>query len=291
MKLPLHIAQKLQQLLLPGSSLPASAIKHSIVNKMLQDGMLQKQQTSNSKAIVFINQKNNLAAYLHNHFGIGDLEEYVNQFSNETLSRATATSISSNSKLKSIRTFKGFLMNCYQPVEAILNGKKITLHPAEGSYTFISDYENFTVPANITIVGIENAENFSQIKKQQYLFEHITPLFVCRYPQSNDLIKWLQAVHNNYLHFGDLDFAGISIYLSAYKKYLGNKTTFFLPDNTETLLQKFGNRPLFNKQYNKYTCLKADNEASVKELMQLLLKYKMVLEQEIFISAERQAML
>lgn len=287
MKLPLHIAQKLQQLLLPGSSLPASTIKHSIVNKMLQDGILQKQQISNSKAIVFINQKDNLAAYLHNHFGIGNLEEYINQFSNQTLSRATAASISSNSKLKSIRTFKGFLINCYTPIEAILNGKKITIHPAEGSYTFISDYENFTVPANTTIVGIENAENFSQIKKQQYLFTHIVPLFVCRYPQSNDLVKWLQAIPNNYLHFGDLDFAGIDIYLSSYKKLLGNRATFFLPANTETLLQKFGNRALFNKQYNNHPAPATNTEAAIRQLTSLLLKYKMGLEQEIFISPNR----
>ena len=46
-------------------------------------------------------------------------------------------------------------------------------------------------------------------------------LFVCRYPQSNDLIKWLQSIPNRYLHFGDLDFAGINIYLNEFKKYLG----------------------------------------------------------------------
>ncbi|MGF2411333.1 DUF7281 domain-containing protein [Ferruginibacter sp.] len=283
MKLPLHIAQQLLQLLLPNSSLPASAMKHNTVTKMLQDGMLQKQQISNSKAIIFIAQKKDLAAYLHNHFGITNLQDYVNHFADENISRATATSIASNSKLKNIRSFKGFLVTCYQPVEAILNGKKIILHPAEGSYIFISDHENFTVAENITIVGIENAENFSQIKKQQYLFKHITPLFVCRYPQSNDLVKWLQSISNPYLHFGDLDFAGITIYLSAYKKHLGNKAAFFLPANTETLLQKFGNKALFNKQYNSNLAAVANTEAAIVQLTQLLLKFKMVLEQEIFI--------
>jgi hypothetical protein len=286
MKLPLHIAKKLQQLLLPNSSLPASAVSHSTVTKMLQDGILQKQQKSNSKAIVYIIQKEALAAYLHNHFGISSLKEYINGFSAQTLSRAAATAIAGNSKLKSIRTFKGFLLNCYQPVEALLNGKKIILHPAEGSFIFISDYENFSVDTAVTIVGLENAENFSQVKKQEYLFKNISPLFVCRYPQSNDLVKWLQSVPNQYLHFGDLDFAGIEIYLSAYKKYLGRRASFFVPPNTEVLLQKFGNKDLFNKQYKSNASVSSATEEAIQHLNKLLLKYKKVLEQEIFISGQ-----
>lgn len=286
MKLPLHIAKKLQQLLLPNSSLPASSVLHSTVKKMLQDGILQKQQKSKSKAIVYIVQKEALAAYLHNHFGISSLEEYINGFSAQTLSRAAVTAIAGNSKLINIRTFKGFLINCYQPVEAVLNGKKITLRPAEGSFIFISDYENFSVDAAVTIVGLENAENFSQVKKQEYLFKNISPLFVCRYPQSNDLVKWLQSVPNQYLHFGDLDFAGMEIYLSAYKKHLGKRASFFVPPNTEDLLQKFGNKDLFNKQYKNTAQFSSVTEETILQLNSLLLKYKKVLEQEIFITGQ-----
>ena len=90
------------------------------------------------------------------------------------------------------------------------------LYPTEGTFQFIYDYERFILPADITIVGIENPENFRQISQQQYLFKDIKPLFVCRYPQnqSKDLLKWLQSIPNSYLHFGDFDLAGIGIYLN-----------------------------------------------------------------------------
>jgi hypothetical protein len=284
MKLPLHIAKNLLILLEPESKIPSSAMKHAVVTKMLEDGVLNKYQISNSKAFIYTKNKKGLSNYLQNNFGINDLLEYIKGLENQDLSRSDAITISGNSKLKSIRTFKGFLVNSYEPIQAILNNEKIIIHPPKGSFIFISDYAHFEIEKEVTIVGIENAENFTSIHLQQYLFEKQKVLFVCRYPQSNDLVKWLQQIPNDYLHFGDLDFAGIAIYMAEFKKHLGKKATFFLPQNTEELLQQFGNRDLFNKQFqptNPY--LHVDNEKSIQELYTLLLKYKKVLEQEVFI--------
>jgi hypothetical protein len=176
-------------------------------------------------------------------------------------------------------------VNSYVPIEAKLNDERIIIHPAKGSFLYISDYEHFEIEKDVLIVGIENAENFAKIHQQQYLFKGKKVLFVSRYPQSNDLVKWLQQIPNNYLHFGDLDFAGISIYLSEFKKHLGGKATFFLPENTDELLKQFGNRELFNKQYqvNK-TYLNSALEKSIQELYVMIFNYKKVLEQEIFIT-------
>jgi len=288
MKLPLHIAQKLQQLLGSQSSLPASVLKHAAVTKMLEDGMLQKQQTSNTKAVIFIAQKEALAAYLHNHFGIGNLDEYIIEFANPDLQREAAVSISGNSKLAQgrSRTFKGFLVNCYQPIHAVLNEEAIVLQPAEGSFHFIYDFETFVIDKNITIVGVENPRNFRKIKEQAYLFNHITPLFISRYPQQQtaDVRKWLQSIPNNYLHFGDFDFESIQIYLSEHKKHLGHKASFFLPAGTEELLKKYGRKELFDIQFNNNFSLPDDAEEALQHLTSLLLKYKKGLEQEIFIN-------
>lgn len=132
-------------------------------------------------------------------------------------------------------------------------------------------------------MGIENPENFRHIDKQQHLFTQIQPLFVSRYPQSSHLIKWLQGITNPYLHFGDFDFSGISMYQSEYKKHLLNRASFFVPPNLEVLLQQFGNKQLFSKQYNPqlhYT----STEENVQQVLELILNNKKVLEQEIFIT-------
>ena len=285
MKLPIHIAKKLQQLLLPGTSVASSTMQHAVVTKMLEDGLLQKKQIGKTKSSLFIQHKENVGAYLSNHFGISNLEEYIAILEGEEQSRAVNVAISGDSKLQSVRTFKGFLINTYDAIRSDLSGNPIVVYPLPGSYTFIHDCENFIPDPAVTIVGIENPENFRLIEKQRYLFAHIQPLFVSRYPQSNDLIKWLSAIPNNYLHFGDFDFAGINIYQNEFKKQLGERATFFLPEDTETLLQKFGNRELFNRQYNAAQDYSLYADKNVQEVLHLMLKYKKALEQEIFINA------
>jgi hypothetical protein len=249
---------------------------------MLDDGILQKQQLGKTKALLFIRDKEKVAPYLSNHFGIRSLDEYIFTLESDEQSRAANVAVSGNSKLQTVRTFKGFLVSSYATINATLNGRPFNINPAEGCYTFIHDYESFIPDAAVTIVGIENPENFRYIDKQQYLFEDLQPLFVCRYPQSNDLVKWLKGITNPYLHFGDFDLSSISIYQSEYKKHLAERATFYLPLNVESFFEQFGNKELFNKQYNPLSNYSAE-EDSLKMLLDIIFKYKKVLEQEIFI--------
>ena len=188
-----------------GEKIPFSKVKHETIYAMIDNGILRKQILGRSKALVYLTNKNKLDAYLQNHLGIESLEKYIEGLKRADLTRGEAVDISSNSKLKSIRTFKGFLVNCFQPVECKLNGKPLTIQPSEGTFTFVYDFENFFPTDNIVIVGIENPSNFRHIQKQRKLFNNIQPLFVSRYPQSKDLIKWLQTIPNNYLHFVDFE--------------------------------------------------------------------------------------
>lgn len=97
------------------------------------------------------------------------------------MQRSELVEVSSNSKLKNIRAFKGFQVNSYVPTNAILNGNEIILDFTEGLFQFIYDFENFIPNENVTIIGIENAENIRWVVKQKYLFKDIEPLFVSRY--------------------------------------------------------------------------------------------------------------
>jgi len=264
-----------------GEKIPFSKVKHSVIETMIDNGILKKQILGRSKALVYLTDKNKLEAYLKNHFGIQSLEDYVEGLKRTDLTRAEAVDVSSNSKLKSIRAFKGFLVNCFQPIECKLNGKQLIIQPKEGTFNFIYDYENFCPNNEITIVGIENPTNFRYIERQRNLFDNIQPLFVSRYPQTKDLVRWLQTIPNNYLHFGDFDFAGLNIYINEFKKYLQDKATLFLPGDIENLLDSKGNRD----NYNKQTILFDRNEIkeeNVLSLLRLIEKYKKGLEQEIY---------
>jgi len=282
-KIPVHIAEKLL-LLQQGESSAASSVKHAVIEELVAENIVQR--TGRIQKKLSITNTKALNIYLQNKFGINDLQQYIKTLSHENQNplRNELTKISSHSKLKKVRTFKGFLVNCYEPIQAKINENKININPAAGTFYFIYDFETFEIPKNITVVGIENPENFRYIEKQKYLFKNIKPLFLSRYPQnqSKDMLKWLQTIPNNYLHFGDFDFSGIGIYLNEYQKYLGGKTEFFVPENMEQMLEKYGNNELYNTQKVNFN---AENitEENLKRLFSLIHKYKKGLEQEIFI--------
>jgi hypothetical protein len=228
---------------------------------------------------------NVLADYLQNHYGISQLETYTEVLEKQDVSRAELTMASADSKLKTARTFKGFLVNSYQPLDCSLNNEPFTLLAQEGTLTFIYDFESFLPAADITIVGIENAENFRQISKQKYLFSAIKPLFVCRYPQNNsrDLIKWLEAIPNKYLHFGDYDLAGINIYVNEFKKHIPHKSLYFIPENIEALLLKHGNKDRYNNQKEAFDKVIINEESNLLILLNHIHKHKKGLDQEVLI--------
>jgi len=281
MRLPFSIAEKLI-LLLNGEKIPFSKLKNEVIDLMIDNGILTVQLQGRSKKLVYLSNKELLAPFLINHFGIDNLENYISGYLKVELSRAEAIEISSNSKLKLIRTFKGFLVNCYEPVACALNNQPITINPHEGTFTFIYDFENFTPSPNVTIVGIENPENFRQIQRQRKWFENIRPLFVSRYPQNRDLVRWLATIPNDYLHFGDFDFAGLNIYMNEYKKHLHDKSSFYLPANIEKLLSARGNRDNYTNQSILFDVSLVDEE-NVLILLGLIEKYRKGLEQELLI--------
>jgi hypothetical protein len=280
--IPVHIAEKILKLS-QGDSIPSSSARHAVIEEFIAEKIIER--TGRIQKKLSVSNPNALLLYLQNQYSINDLEQYISTLHKENISRSDVTKISGNSKLKNIRTFRGFLINSYNPIPAKISGKPMRLNSIEGSFLFIYDFEGFSIPQDITIVGIENPENFRNIEKQTYLFEGIKPLFVSRYPQnqSKDLIKWLQSIPNNYLHYGDFDFAGIGIYLNEYKKYLADRATFFVPENIEQMIIDYGNRELYNNQKETFNNKKI-NEKSLIELIKFIHKYKKGLEQEIFIA-------
>ena len=282
MKIPIHIAQKIVQLS-QGETLPSSVAKHFIIEELISERIIERTGRIQKK-LQLIN-RNTLFLYLQNKYGISDLEKYIEVSQKENVQRSELVEISSNSKLRNVRTFKGFLVNSYLPIQATLNGEETTLNFTEGTFQFIYDFENFIPENNITIVGIENAENFRWIAKQKHLFVDIKPLFVSRYPQnqSKDLVKWLQSIPNNYLHFGDFDFAGIGIYINEFKRHLPEQASFFIPENIEILIAEKGNKKRYDQQKINFKTESIEDE-KLAQLIQTIHCYKQGLDQEIFIN-------
>jgi hypothetical protein len=214
------------------------------------------------------------------------VEELYNQLTQSQLSRAVLVSATGDSKTLRQRTCLGFLVNSYDPLTATLNGHPITVDPTEGTSLFIQDYEHFQIPEDVVVVGFENMENFHYIRSQRALFEEYFPqgthlLFVCRYPQNGDLVRWLQSIPNRYVHFGDLDLAGIHIYQSEYYRQLGTRASFFLPKDYEERLQR-GSSQRYDVQYPRFRQMKAEDER-LADLLRCIHQYHKGYDQEGFI--------
>lgn len=279
-KLNLSTAEKLLQLR-NGERLQASKLLQAIFQELLAENILYK--TGKTRGLLLLVNSGQFDLYLQNRYAIADLNEYVTLLRQENYSRSDLVRVSTDSKLSAIRSFKGFLVNCYEPVDVMLNHSKTILQPLPGLFHFIYDYENFIPDSQCTIVGVENPENFRYIEKQKKIFQHLKPLFISRYPQGQhaDIIRWLKMIPNPYLHFGDFDLAGINIYQNEFKKYIPEKSTFFIPDHMEELIRIYGNPSRYDDQ--KLHLDKAGIlEEEVVELIRIIHKHKKGLDQEIF---------
>lgn len=268
--------------MLNGDSTPYTKFDGLIANEMLEEGIITIVARGRVRQFRMIDPEG-CRMYFSQHYTSGmKLEEWIEMKSrNEEVLRSEQVAKGGNSKLRYTRVFKGFLLNCYEPIEATLHNEHLLLSPLQGTSVFMQDYDHFRIPEDIVVVGIENGENFQYIRGQKYLFEGMRVLFASRYPQSKDLCTWLKSIPNRYIHFGDFDLAGVSIFLSEFYSELGERSEFFIPDDVEERIEN-GNQELYDAQYKKYRYINVTDER-LKPLVEMIHRYRRVYEQEGYI--------
>jgi len=268
------------QALVAGEQVAGSRLSRILLDELMAEGLLLV-TTRGSKKSYHARDVEALKRYL-----IDKDENYRMLDVTVVDSRASLAEETGNSKLLSVRSCLGFPINSYEPIESLLNGEQFVVNPPEGSFIFIDDWNQFSISEDVVVVGIENMENFRMIRQQRRLFESMLGdnplLFVSRYPQSTDLRKWLMNIPNHYVHFGDFDLAGISIFLSEFHSYLGSeRSSFFIPKDIEHRL-KSGSMRRYNEQFQRFNHIKSDNQ-ELQELIRLIHFYKRGYDQEGYI--------
>lgn len=277
----LAFARRMMQLL-EGERIASSRFQMDVARELLDEDILVASSSGYRKSYR-LRDPQGLRTYLAQRYDIdGNLEQwYEIKSSEEEIKRSEQVKAVGNSKLKKTRAFRGFLINCVTPIEATLCDEPLILQPAKGTSVFLEDFEHFRVAEDVIVVGLENGESFQSIRDQQYLFEGMKVLFVSRYPQSNDLRSWLQMIPNRYIHFGDFDLAGVSIFLTEYYSYLGDRAEFFIPTDVEKRIEN-GNRLLYDIQYERYKNM-AVADKRLESIVEIIHRYKRGYEQEGYI--------
>ena len=210
----------------------------------------------------------------------------------EPTTRAAQVQMLGDSKAIAVRSCPGFPVNVIAPLSVRLGERKLLLCPCPGSFLYISDFRNFRIPSDAIVVGVENMENFRLPERQTEVWTQIRDLYgdggvppvllVSRYPQSKDLITWLQAIPNLYVHFGDFDLAGIHIYLTEFYRHLGDRASFYVPDDIEVRLESSGSRERYNTQFQRFGKMEV-TDTRVLPLIQLIHRYQRGYDQEGYI--------
>lgn len=273
---------KLLKELSEGKKVPLSRLKARIFQQLIQEQVLLRQKESHGWNI-YTDHPQSLLNYLYNHYIRCTLDEYIER-GQAAPSRSNNIRMSGDSKLKETELWQGFYFKVSEPIHAQWQGKPLTLLPyPEGIPVFIPQPETLSLPEDVTVVMIENSENFLKIETQLPLFQGLKCFFVSFYPreQHSYFIEWLQKQPNNYVHYGDFDFAGIHIYQSQYKKYVSGESRYLVPSGLLPLFRRYGKRALYNNQLSLQALIKAD-EPGISELLEIIKREHKGLEQEIF---------
>ena len=273
---------KLLKELSEGKKVPLSRLKARIFQQLIQEQVLLRQKESHGWNI-YTDHPQSLLNYLYNHYIRCTLDEYIER-GQAAPSRSNNIRMSGDSKLKETELWQGFYFKVSEPIHAQWQGRPLTLLPyPEGIPVFMPHPETLSLPEDVTVVMIENSENFLKIETQLPLFQGLKCFFVSFYPreQHSYFIEWLQKQPNNYVHYGDFDFAGIHIYQSQYKKYVSGESRYLVPSGLLPLFRRYGKRALYNNQLSLQALIKAD-EPGISELLEIIKREHKGLEQEIF---------
>lgn len=281
MKLTVALIDKLIRLT-AGESLPASQLRGKWVDELLLDGQLVNTSHGTRRTLHTPQPRAFRKALSEIDERLANLERMREILLSEDSSRAEQAAASGNSKLLKVRSCPGFPVNSYEPITCRLQGQEFVVNPQEGSFLFVADWQTFTLPTDVVVVGIENLENFRLIRQQRQLFEQTIGcdrmLFVSRYPQSNDLISWLQRIPNKYVHFGDFDLAGIHIFLTEFHVCLGARASFLIPEDIRTRLSQ-GSKERYDRQYLRFRQLHTDIRP-LQRLIELIHQFHRCYDQE-----------
>lgn len=269
-----------------GESIPASQLRGEWVSELERDGVIVSTSHGSRRVLFAPHPEAFLQALSAFDERLSDLDLMRDTLQTGETSRSVQASATGNSKLIAVRSCPGFPINTYEPIVCLLNGREMIVNPQEGSFMFISDWQSFTIPQDVVVVGIENMENFRKIHQQRALFDQTIGsarlLFVSRYPQSSDLRSWLQTIPNRYVHFGDFDLAGISIFLTEFHAYLGERSSFFIPSDIEQRLPN-GSLERYNAQYPKFKNIRT-NIPYLQHLIDTINNYHRCYDQEGYIN-------
>lgn len=261
------------------------AFKGVLGRKLEDSGLIVVSKQGKSYLFTAISRVK-MKAYVQRLLDVEDIREYLRllqkKAAGENVSRSEASKGANGSKRLVDGVMRGFKVNVIGELALVYDGQSIILRAERGMCVEVQDWRKIRVADNVTVVGVENYETFMYIKDYAYLFKGVgSCLFVFRdtvTPGAYERVKdFLLGILNPYLHFGDLDLGGVNIYLNEYRRFLGERASFLIPDGYEEML-RHGDNALYIEQADLRPDVSLD--VAVAPLVYAIRGCKAVVEQE-----------
>ncbi len=256
-------------------------VEKDIIKRLKLNGSIELKRVSAQRYRIVLCKEDNIFAFLktlnYHIKSIEDIDSYITEILEKKVSRDKIQKWTNNTKSKTSKSLKGLYLSSLNNIDIKINNEIVTIVPTNGLGYFCFYTEKVEVAKDITIVGIENYQVVWFAKRYKELFSQKNILFVVRNPYMRE---WIESLENEYIHFGDYDLAGINIYINEIVPQLkkSKKYSMFIPNNIESLIQKYGDRELFEKQ-KRYLDIEIEDR-DVMRLKEIIKKYKKGLEQE-----------
>lgn len=288
-KLSIEALKKLLKLLKDERLIYSDFSNKSLLKKMENQRVISL--TATRPKVIVLESLSSAFYFLEKSYGyrfedIESLENYIElQNNNSVLTKDEIAKNNIDTKEIESKSFNGIRVNCIEDIHIKKNSKYFIVPPIQGGATFLFYKEHVVLDKNTTVVGVENPQVLWYINKYKYLFDETKKyLFVLILDQTTYVFEWLKSIQNEYIHFGDFDLAGISIYLNKVKPKLTNckKSSFLIPDNIAPKIKKEGSRKLFNKQerYKESLSKTIIADSNLRKLVEVISDSKKALEQE-----------
>lgn len=214
------------------------------------------------------------------------LQEYIDfEKSGELKSKDEISQYQLTTKDSISESFYGINIAVIRDTVVMQNNEEIILKPLHSGAYFFFQKDVIVIPEDTLVVGVENPQVIWLIDryKRWFDYEHEKMVFVLINDYKNGYpFQWLSTIKGRYLHFGDFDISGLSIYYNKAYSRLERKdlAQYFIPDGIKEVIKEHGNKKDFERQKAHFDRVFEKAGEEEKKLLQFIKMIEKSLEQE-----------
>lgn len=272
--------------LMEDGTIRASSLSEKVAKRLREERLVSAKRDGRA-VILSASNSGQIQGFIQRLCGTEDLAGYLKVLEDKQAgidpTRSDAAKLVNDTKAFGTDVMKGIRLNAIRPVRILFNGHPFSLDPPRGTSFEVDDEALLEINPEIIVVGVENYATFMRIKEYAYLFDaNKSYLFTYRATYGKESygkwIEWLKRIPNQYLHFGDLDKSGLRIYIDSFRSVLGDRASFFIPEDFEEIISN-GSTRLYDEQFGQ-ALPDTSKDPRIKPLLDVIERHHKCCEQE-----------